>query len=133
MTPDELRALDCWVAEHVMGWENTTNLHPGTNREWFAPGDGQGEIYSGTTSRRVLEVTCPPFSTCPADAWAVVERMRALEWCGVIYLKNKAGRYGVEFWHMDASEDAEGEAWDESWPLAACLAAKAAIEGRTKE
>ena len=125
MTPDELRALDCWIAEHVFGLKlcgkHTAGYVVDADPRWC----GQEPVYECYEDEIGRYWSVSKYSTDPDDAWAVVERMQERGFA-VLVLSPGANVYVVGF-GLEAAKSAE------TMPLAVCLAAKAAIEGRAKE
>lgn len=87
MSDTELRELDAWIAEHVMGWtvKSRTSPHSGSSREhfWFEPGNDiepkyRGLTYTMSPSGNVGGERCAPeiahYTTDPAAAMWVLEK-----------------------------------------------------------
>jgi len=72
MTSDELRKVDAEVAEKVMGWTDISALGCG-----YPPSGpiGPNERRPPHTAPRLGTSRVPPYSTDPAAAWSVVEKL----------------------------------------------------------
>jgi len=68
------RELDAVVAERL-GWEKVEPA-PGSNMTWVRPDLEYRKRYFNDTSRTLLDMECPKFSTSIAAAWELVEEAK---------------------------------------------------------
>jgi hypothetical protein len=100
---EDLRELDAWLAEHVMG----------VDRSWCHP----QESHEHSVSR---------YSSDWAAAGELVEKMQAHGWAFV--LDNMKGVLGN--WEATFEKSSGYAAESDTAPMAICLAAKKALEAR---
>lgn len=107
MSEKELRELDAWIAEHVMGWVRASEIENAREGKSF---------FAGQT--RTWARIGKPFSptTDPAAAMQVMER--CIHTDDVVIYKTVNEKYGVRSDITDMAIDAE------TLPLAICLFAK---------
>lgn len=113
MNEKELRELDAWIAEHVMGWRGI---------EWFQPdsprlADRQPKGFYRSVVNGVC-VAIPAYTTSPADAMMVLERCQKHGTTLALNL-GSSGQY----WVSDCDKKAR-YAVAETLPLAIALFAK---------
>jgi len=115
MTTKQLRELDTWIAEHVMGWYRADGkpshwFPDGYKNEWHNPKGGMD--------------TLPCFTTDPAAAMTVLEKcndkLKELgHFPGAIDLWKP-----FELWKIQSHANSDIHAEAETLPLAICLFAK---------
>lgn len=133
MTKDEVRALDRWLAEEVMGL--TPPVIEDLCRVEYA-GEAKNQRGCGMLGTETWDIDCedwrkeyyrdkqiPYYTTSISDAFEVVEKME-----NCLHLRQHGGKAGGWVANFCASTWEEVEA--DTAPLAICLAAKKAIEGR---
>jgi len=106
------RGLDRLVAELVMGWRGETL---GGRTWWRSPDGGTRPAADWQPSTRI------------ADAWEVVERLRAIDFYGTTIEAHADDRWIVRVY----SNDIEKAASADTAPLAICRAATAAASRET--
>ena len=119
MTDKELRELDAWIAEHVMGW--ITECHE--DRVLFFPPDLDTEKKRRKWS---YGISINRYTTDPAAAMMVLEKC-------IMYLSDKFGSVDLDhhgkfeiaaMMRGEYAADTENDVDAETLPLAICLFAK---------
>ncbi len=109
MTPTELRELDAWIAEHVMGWKISQAGNSGKNQS------GQWK-------------SIPIYTTDPAAALEVLKKCYEKIWSDNPII-TKCQHFKIEIWNnglwvVQQSEKIETSIESETLELAICLFAK---------
>lgn len=112
---DAGRELDATVAEKVMGLQ--VMIHNPGSGEWRT-------LYAGGDTPLL-----PYYSSDPAAAWSVVERMRELGWYWEIVGRSNEPYIGAWF-YGGPTNPSKGthDGYADTMPLAVCRAALAALE-----
>ena len=119
------RERDALVAEKVVGYV-VTGPREGGNVRWVQPPAGE-QWQSG--GERVLEKTCPRYTTDIAAAWEVIEKMKSLGWQVLMDNKNEIDEPGwwvcFEQWEP---RQRHASVFMRTAPAAICYAALSALE-----
>lgn len=118
MNDRELRELDAWVAEHVMGWTDLELYQPPS--EFME--EQQPPFFRGMNKMCLLWQSIPNCSTDPAAAMQVLEKCtkNCSKDCKTISVRENGEGYMVFARDSYYREVAEAE----TLPLAICLFAK---------
>lgn len=116
--------LDSLIATKVFNWPysgSTVNGRPFHDVWEFSSGGGYG-LQSTRTSEAI-----PSFSIDISAAWKVVERMDSLGWHVVMIYKVSNGKKSCAMSHANFPAIS---AYADTIPLAVCIAALRAVEGK---
>lgn len=120
MTPTELRELDIWIAENVMGEKTEHTLLQGVDYQFCKYCDltyGYGPTDLSSQSKPCAK----PYSSDMTEAWEVAEKEDMFR--NAVLRKNSGGQWEV-------SRDLITFSRADTAPLAICLAAKKAFKFR---
>ena len=145
MTTQELRELDAWIAEHVMGfkWGHfgfIKNGLPDFEREpiYLLP-PSRFDVHSGNANpfprdrvddwkTRGSDSLIPKYTTDPAAAMSVLEKCAEKSDGAVEVVKAIKGKWGL----CDGSTTKRGFQWADTLPIAICLFARELFKEGTK-
>lgn len=120
MTEKEMRELDFWIAERVMGWKRGAKWGNG-NGEWII--DGKGYDHHHTSFGQT-----PRFTTDPAAAMQVLEKCIGKTPLEKIEILKAGDEWLVQYFDDPVYESEQ----DSTLPLAICLIAQRIFRHETK-